>query len=131
MINAGQVVSTARLSSGLGSRWPPSADIDAPDDLMSRAAAHKLIGALDDLQLSVAGRALDAGASTGGFTQVLLARGCQGCSQSTSAAVNWQRCSARTLESGSRNEPISATFSSTMSEELRSTWWSPTSLSSH
>ncbi|MCW2700907.1 MAG: putative rRNA methylase [Blastococcus sp.] len=38
--------------------------------------AHKLVGALDALPLAVEGRrALDAGASTGGFTQVLLRRG--------------------------------------------------------
>jgi 23S rRNA (cytidine1920-2'-O)/16S rRNA (cytidine1409-2'-O)-methyltransferase len=38
--------------------------------------AHKLIGALDALQVPVEGRrALDAGASTGGFTEVLLRRG--------------------------------------------------------
>lgn len=38
--------------------------------------AHKLIGALDAFGLSVTGRrCLDAGASTGGFTEVLLDRG--------------------------------------------------------
>jgi 23S rRNA (cytidine1920-2'-O)/16S rRNA (cytidine1409-2'-O)-methyltransferase len=38
--------------------------------------AHKLIGALDALAVPVAGlRCLDAGASTGGFTDVLLERG--------------------------------------------------------
>ncbi|WP_204815116.1 TlyA family RNA methyltransferase [Mycobacterium riyadhense] len=38
--------------------------------------AHKLIGALDTFEISVAGRrCLDAGASTGGFTEVLLDRG--------------------------------------------------------
>ncbi|MBU8833815.1 TlyA family RNA methyltransferase [Mycolicibacterium goodii] len=38
--------------------------------------AHKLIGALDAFELSVEGRrCLDAGASTGGFTEVLLERG--------------------------------------------------------
>ncbi len=41
-------------------------------------AAHKLVGALADLEFDVTGhRALDAGASTGGFTQVLLQSGCR------------------------------------------------------
>ncbi|MDY6054918.1 TlyA family RNA methyltransferase [Micrococcus sp.] len=47
---------------------------DAPR-YVSRAA-HKLVSALEAFPVAVAGRrALDAGASTGGFTQVLLERG--------------------------------------------------------
>ena len=49
--------------------------VTEPERYVSRAA-YKLLGALDDLGLSLTGRALDAGASTGGFTQVLLERGC-------------------------------------------------------
>lgn len=51
--------------------------IDGDDDRrwVSRGA-HKLIGALDTFGVSVTGRrCLDAGASTGGFTEVLLDRG--------------------------------------------------------
>jgi 23S rRNA (cytidine1920-2'-O)/16S rRNA (cytidine1409-2'-O)-methyltransferase len=49
----------------------------APDDGVVSRGAHKLIGALDHWpDLAVAGRrCLDAGASTGGFTQTLLRRG--------------------------------------------------------
>lgn len=61
----------------------PAAEVGAEplevhdDDPWVSRAAHKLLGALDDLAVSVPGRALDAGASTGGFTQVLLSRGCR------------------------------------------------------
>ncbi|PZF64710.1 TlyA family RNA methyltransferase [Curtobacterium sp. MCPF17_047] len=54
-----------------------SADIvvDAEDEWVSRAAL-KLVGALDAFGVDPDGRTvLDVGASTGGFTQVLLARG--------------------------------------------------------
>jgi 23S rRNA (cytidine1920-2'-O)/16S rRNA (cytidine1409-2'-O)-methyltransferase len=76
MINAGQVSVDGSVVARAGEQVATSAAIDAPHDHYVSRGAHKLIGALDDLQLSVSGRALDAGASTGGFTQVLLTRGC-------------------------------------------------------
>ncbi len=50
-------------------------DRDDDPDWASRGA-HKLLGALDEFAVEVGGRrCLDAGASTGGFTDVLLRRG--------------------------------------------------------
>jgi 23S rRNA (cytidine1920-2'-O)/16S rRNA (cytidine1409-2'-O)-methyltransferase len=76
MISEGQVVVNGAIMRRSGDRVPRSADIAAPADRYVSRGAQKLIGALDDLKLRVAGRVLDAGASTGGFTQVLLDRGC-------------------------------------------------------
>jgi len=50
-------------------------EIEGADHYVSRGA-HKLLAALDAFAVDPAGRVcLDAGASTGGFTQVLLERG--------------------------------------------------------
>ncbi|WP_246454382.1 TlyA family RNA methyltransferase [Leucobacter denitrificans] len=49
-------------------------EVTGGDDYVSRGA-HKLVAALDSFNINPAGRlALDLGASTGGFTQVLLER---------------------------------------------------------
>jgi len=53
----------------------PGTRIEVTDDPWVSRAAYKLLGALDDAGLVVPPRCLDAGASTGGFTQVLLSRG--------------------------------------------------------
>ncbi|MCB0916251.1 MAG: TlyA family RNA methyltransferase [Actinobacteria bacterium] len=78
MVKSGQVILDGRVAA------KPSARVDADSVLevtdggrhhVGRGAA-KLIGALDGFAVRVADRwALDAGASTGGFTQVLLERG--------------------------------------------------------
>ena len=50
--------------------------VAAAEKVWVSRGAHKLIGALDAFDVPVAGRrCLDAGASTGGFTEVLLDRG--------------------------------------------------------
>jgi 23S rRNA (cytidine1920-2'-O)/16S rRNA (cytidine1409-2'-O)-methyltransferase len=75
MINSGLVRVNDEVVTRPAERVTPTDRIAVVADPYVSRGAHKLSGALDDLDLQVAGRALDAGASTGGFTQVLLERG--------------------------------------------------------
>ena len=79
---AADLIAAGRVRVNGGVARKASTPVTAADTLTAETdpwvsrAAHKLLGALDASGTSVAGvRALDAGASTGGFTQVLLARG--------------------------------------------------------
>jgi 23S rRNA (cytidine1920-2'-O)/16S rRNA (cytidine1409-2'-O)-methyltransferase len=87
---AGELVAAGRVDVGGATATKPATqvdpaaaivvrpDLDGTPDYVSRGA-HKLVGALDAFAaegLAVEGRrCLDAGASTGGFTDVLLRRG--------------------------------------------------------
>jgi 23S rRNA (cytidine1920-2'-O)/16S rRNA (cytidine1409-2'-O)-methyltransferase len=87
--HAAQLIADARVtvSGQVATKSATAVDPAAPvlvkdaddDEHWASRGAHKLIGALDDFGVPVAGRrALDAGASTGGFTDVLLRRGAAG-----------------------------------------------------
>ncbi len=68
----GQVVAKA----GVDVRADATIALDAPDHPYVSRGGLKLARALDDFQIDPSGkRALDVGASTGGFTDVLLRRG--------------------------------------------------------
>ncbi|MBI1376195.1 MAG: TlyA family rRNA (cytidine-2'-O)-methyltransferase [Frankiales bacterium] len=84
--HAQSLVADGRVLVGGVRAVKPATQVDAATSLVVREAqegpdyvsrgAHKLVGALDAFGLDVTGRiALDAGASTGGFTDVLLRRG--------------------------------------------------------
>ncbi len=75
MIVTGQVRVGGRTVRKPAELVDANSGIEADRDPYVSRAAHKLLGALDDLQIMVGGRTLDAGSSTGGFTQVLLERG--------------------------------------------------------
>lgn len=81
MIDSGQVTVNKTVATKAATQVEDSAPIEvrAGEDpgYVSRGA-HKLAGPITDFGLTVAGRrALDAGASTGGFTQVLLEQGAE------------------------------------------------------
>ena len=96
-----------------------SISVDAPEPYVSRGG-HKLAAALDAFGIDPAGlTALDVGASTGGFTDVLLQRGAQrvyaldvGRGQLSEVlrrdprVVSMERTNARTLRAATLPEPI-------------------------
>jgi 23S rRNA (cytidine1920-2'-O)/16S rRNA (cytidine1409-2'-O)-methyltransferase len=85
--HAGELVAAGRVAVGGRTAVKPATQVelaaaievsgDAPADTWVSRGAHKLLGALEAFpDVQVAGRrCLDAGASTGGFTDVLLRRG--------------------------------------------------------
>jgi 23S rRNA (cytidine1920-2'-O)/16S rRNA (cytidine1409-2'-O)-methyltransferase len=76
-IEEGRVLVDGRAVAKPATKVPPDAElaIDGENRYVSRAAL-KLVGALEAFAVDPTGRlALDVGASTGGFTQVLLERG--------------------------------------------------------
>mgnify|MGYP005794000519 FL=1 len=79
LIADGRVIVNGVAASKPATQVEPTTSIaltasDEPD--WASRGAHKLLGALDTFEVTVEGaRCLDAGASTGGFTDVLLARG--------------------------------------------------------
>ena len=83
LIEQGRVGITERSDSGPRRAAKPAQRVTeasviaiaANDGYVSRGG-YKLVGALADFRLQLSGRALDAGASTGGFSQVLLQQGC-------------------------------------------------------
>jgi len=78
IIDGGRVTVNGRPAAKASLPVGPDDTLAAETDPWVSRAAHKLLGALDASGTEVAGcRALDAGASTGGFTQVLLARGAE------------------------------------------------------
>ncbi|WP_222269485.1 TlyA family RNA methyltransferase [Modestobacter marinus] len=71
---AGQAA--AKPATGVEAGTPVVVRTDPDEPSWVSRGAHKLLGALDAFPVAVEGRrALDAGSSTGGFTEVLLSRG--------------------------------------------------------
>lgn len=76
-IRDGRVLVNGRAAGKPATPVEPTDELVVDADHYVSRAAHKLLGALDDSGLAVTGRVLDAGASTGGFTQVALERGAE------------------------------------------------------
>jgi len=84
--HAVSLIAEGRVAVGGRAATKPATGVDAGTSVVVRTdpdepswvsrGAHKLLGALEAFPVAIDGRrALDAGASTGGFTEVLLSRG--------------------------------------------------------
>ena len=78
LITSGRISVNGRLAKKPSSKIEPGdkVELSAGIDFVSRAG-HKLAHALSEFGIAPAGLCLDAGASTGGFTQVLLENGAE------------------------------------------------------
>lgn len=79
LIDQSRVLVAGKVASKASQKVEPTTEIGLTEgpDFVSRAG-QKLDVALTEFEISVSGWCLDAGASTGGFTQVLLERGAEG-----------------------------------------------------
>lgn len=77
MITAGKVWVAGKQVLKPAQAIDPLAEVTAEQEPWVSRAAYKLIGALDESGTKIPARVLDAGASTGGFTQVCLSRGAE------------------------------------------------------
>jgi 23S rRNA (cytidine1920-2'-O)/16S rRNA (cytidine1409-2'-O)-methyltransferase len=78
LISDGRVSVNGRAATKPAQKIQPgdSVQVSAGVDFVSRAG-HKLAFALEQFEIKVSGQCIDAGASTGGFTQVLLEQGAE------------------------------------------------------
>ena len=110
-VAAGQVLvhgAVADKASRLVDRSDPLILAGPPPRFVSRGGL-KLDAALDHFAITVAGRrALDAGASTGGFTDCLLQRGAEASSRSTSVGASSTNASLVTPGSARSSGPTCA-----------------------
>ena len=77
LIGEGRVTINDLPATKASLRVNPDDRLEAEAEPWVSRAAHKLLGALDPSGFAPVGRVLDAGASTGGFTQVALSRGAE------------------------------------------------------
>lgn len=75
LIEQGRVIVDGRPARRAAQPIHSGTRLEAESEQWVSRAAHKLLGALDDSATPIPERVLDAGASTGGFTQVCLERG--------------------------------------------------------